>query len=122
MAKDAKVAVKKQYKKTQPVRLYQKGVFTSFRRSRTHQWENQALVAIQNCQSKEDAKWYMGKRVAYVYKVKNVSNNTRYRCSWGKVINTHGHAGAVRVKFAHNITARAMGATVRIMLYPNKTV
>jgi large subunit ribosomal protein L35Ae len=75
-----------------------------------------------NCNDKAGAKWYLGKRVAYVYKVKNTVNNTRYRCSWGKVINTHGHAGAVRVKFAHNITARAMGATVRIMLYPNKTV
>merc|ERR1711934_59505 len=123
MGKDApKVAVKKQYTKTQPVRLYQKGVFTSFRRSRTHQWENQALVAIQNCKSKADAKWYMGKRVAYVYKVKNVSNNTRSRCSWGKVMNTHGAAGMVRVKFAKNISGCATNANVRVMLYPNKTV
>ena len=122
MAKDAKVAVKKQYNKTQPVRLYQKGVFTSFRRSRTHQWENQALVEIQNCKAKADAKWYMGKRVAYVYKVKNVSNNTRYRVSWGKVMNTHGATGMVRVKFAKNITGCAIGANVRVMLYPNKTV
>tara|TARA_B100000780_G_C21012315_1_gene405452 strand:- start:629 stop:850 length:222 start_codon:yes stop_codon:yes gene_type:complete len=72
MVKEAKKQVaKKQYKKTAPVRLYQKGVFTSFRRSRCHQWEEQALVEIQNCKSKADAKWYMGKRVAYVYKVKN---------------------------------------------------
>ena len=75
-----------------------------------------------NCNDKASAKWYLGKRVAYVFKVKNTTNNTRYRVSWGKVINTHGSAGAVRVKFAHNITARAMGATVRIMLYPNKSV
>merc|ERR1712086_1032862 len=94
MAKDAKVAVKKQYHKTQPVRLYQKGVFTSFRRTRTHQWKNQALVVIQNCKDKASAKWYMGKRVAYIYKVKNNSN----------------------------ITGCAIGANVRVMLYPNKTV
>jgi large subunit ribosomal protein L35Ae len=122
MAKDAKVAVKKQYNKTQPVRLYQKAVFTSFRRSRTHQWENQALVEIQNCKSKADAKWYMGKRVAYVFKVKNIANNTRYRVQWGTIMNTHGAAGMVRVKFLKNITGCAIGANVRVMLYPNKTV
>merc|ERR1711907_44721 len=113
MAKDAKVAVKKQYKKTQPVRLYQKGVFTSFRRTRTHQWENQALVVIQNCKDKASAKWYMGKRVAYVYKAKTLSNNTKYRVCWGKVMNTHGAAGMVRVKFNKNISGCAIGANVR---------
>ena len=34
----------------------------------------------------------------------------------------HGHAGQVKVKFARNITAKAMGATVRIMLYPNRSI
>merc|ERR1719326_1651144 len=85
-----------QYHKTQPVRLYQKGIFTGFRRYRIGQVMNQALVSIQNCNDKAGARWYMGKRVAYVYKVKNNVNGTRFRCSWGKVINTHGHAGAVR--------------------------
>ena len=122
MVKDAKVAVKKVYHKTQPVRLYQKGVFTSFRRTRCHQWENQALVVIQNCKDKASAKWYMGKRVAYISKAKNTSNNTRYRVSWGTIMATHGAAGMVRVKFNTNITGCAIGANVRVMLYPNKTV
>jgi large subunit ribosomal protein L35Ae len=113
---------KKQYHKTQPVRLYQKGIFTGFRRYRIGQVMNQALVTIQNCADKAGARWYMGKRVAYVYKVKNTVNDTRFRCSWGKVVSTHGHAGAVRVTFNKNITARAMGAQVRVMLYPNKSV
>ena len=118
----AKEVARKTYKKTQPVRLYAKGVFTGFRRGQRTQTENQALVHIQNCKDLAGAKFYLGKRVAYVYKVKNNVNNTRYRCSWGKVVNTHGHAGAVRVRFAKNLTARAMGATVRVMLYPNKTI
>ena len=112
----------KQYHKTQPVRLYQKGIFTGFRRYRIGQVMNQALVTIQNCADKAGARWYLGKRVAHVYKVKNTVNGTRFRCSWGKVINTHGHAGAVRVSFRKNITARAMGGQVRVMLYPNKSV
>eukprot|EP00356_Strombidium_inclinatum_P002684 CAMPEP_0170478794 /NCGR_PEP_ID=MMETSP0208-20121228/247_1 /TAXON_ID=197538 /ORGANISM="Strombidium inclinatum, Strain S3" /LENGTH=120 /DNA_ID=CAMNT_0010751109 /DNA_START=28 /DNA_END=390 /DNA_ORIENTATION=+ len=118
MAKEIKTTKKKAT--SQPVRLYQKGVFTGFRRSRMHQTSGQALVTIQNCNDLTGAKWYLGKRVAYVYKVKNTVNNTRFRVSWGKVINTHGHAGAVRVKFAKNITPKAMGSTVRVMLYPNK--
>ena len=39
MAKEVKATQKKQYKKTQPVRLYAKGVFTGFRRARMNQYE-----------------------------------------------------------------------------------
>ena len=39
MAKEVKASQKKQYKKTQPVRLYAKGVFTGFRRARMNQYE-----------------------------------------------------------------------------------
>ena len=120
-ATDAKKGTKV-YHKTQPVRLYQKGIFTSFRRTKDHQQENQALVMIKNCSDLASAKWYMGKRVAYVYKVKNTSNNTRYRVKWGTVMSTHGHNGMVRVKFAKNISGCARGANVRVMLYPNKTI
>ena len=105
-----------------PVRLYQRGRFTGFRRARMSQNSNQALVHIENTQDKASAKFYLGKRVAYIYKVKNMSNNTKYRCSWGKVINTHGSAGAVRCSFKKNLPPQAMGANVRIMLYPNKTI
>ena len=81
---------------------------------------NQAIIHIQNCKDKQSARWYLGKRVAYIYKVPSKVNDTRFRVSWGKIINTHGHAGAVRAKFQTNITAGAMGATVRVMLYPNR--
>jgi len=35
---------------------------------------------------------------------------------------SHGNNGALRVKFNRNITAKAMGAYVRVMLYPNHSV
>ena len=105
-----------------PIRLYARAAFTGFRRARMSQRSNQALVHIENCADKDSAKWYLGKRVAYVYKVKNNVNNTRYRCLWGKVMNTHGHNGAVRCAFRKNITPSAMGALLRVMLYPNKTL
>lgn len=105
-----------------PVRLYQRAKFVSFRRNRKVQRERQALVNIENCNDKAAATWYLGKRVAYVYKVKNNVNNTRYRCRWGKVIATHGQNGAARVHFKKNICPHAMGSLVRVMLYPNKTI
>ena len=122
MPKEVKATQKKQYKKTQPVRLYAKGVFTGFRRARMNQYEGQALVHVQHCKDTAAASFYFGKRVAYVYKVKNNVNNTRFRVSWGKVMGSHGNNGALRVKFLRNITAKAMGDTVRVMLYPNHSV
>ena len=100
---------KKQYHKTQPVRLYQKGIFTGFRRYRIGQVMNQALVTIENCKDRTGAKFYAGNRVAYIQKVKNTVNNTRYRVQWGKVMGPHGNAGAVRCNFSKNLPPRAMG-------------
>ena len=117
-----KVKGKKQYSKTQPVRLYQNGVFTGFRRYRIGQTMNQAIVHIENCKDKQSAKFYQGKRVAYIQKVKNTVNNTRYRVQWGKVMVPHGNIGAVRCTFAKNLPSKAMGGRVRVMLYPNKTI
>ncbi len=34
----------------------------------------------------------------------------------------HGHAGQIKFKFARIISAKTMGATVRIMLYPNRII
>lgn len=116
-----KATTKKVYGKTQPVRLYVKGIFTGFRRGRSTQTENQALVHIENVKDKTSAKWYLGKRVAHIYKAKTLVNNTKFRVSWGKVVNTHGHAGAVRVKFSRNLNPGHITGTVRVMLYPNKT-
>jgi large subunit ribosomal protein L35Ae len=121
-AADTKVKGKTVYHKTQPVRLYQKAVFTSFRRTKDHQQENQVLIMIKNCSDLDGAKFYLGKRVAYVYKVKTISSNTRYRVRWGTIMSTHGHAGMVRVKFTKNLTGCARGANMRVMLYPNRTI
>lgn len=124
----------KQYKKTQPVRylmflpnlftcrLYVKGVFTGFRRGKTTQKEQQALIKIQGLKDRKDTGFYNGKRIAYVFKAKNVRNNTRYRVIWGTVIGPHGNNGSVRAHFRKNLPPRAMGGPVRVMLYPNRTI
>merc|ERR1712110_749903 len=123
MGKDAGAQDNKGSKKKRvaPVRLYQKGIFTGFRRSQRLQHEGQALIKIQGCVDRSSSKFYHGKRVAYVYRSK-AKTGQNYKCRWGKVIASHGNAGGVRVSFRKNLPPKAMGATVRVMLYPNKQI
>ena len=101
-------------------RLYAKGIFTGFKRGKRNQHERQHLLTIQGVNERKDTDYYLGKRVAYVYKAKTLKNNTRYRVRWGKVVQKHGNAGVVRAVFNRNLPARAFGAQVRVMLYPSQ--
>eukprot|EP00310_Coccolithus_braarudii_P023806 CAMPEP_0183351918 /NCGR_PEP_ID=MMETSP0164_2-20130417/26337_1 /TAXON_ID=221442 /ORGANISM="Coccolithus pelagicus ssp braarudi, Strain PLY182g" /LENGTH=124 /DNA_ID=CAMNT_0025524223 /DNA_START=47 /DNA_END=421 /DNA_ORIENTATION=- len=104
----------------QPIRLYTKGKFIGFRRSRESQRPGTALVTIEGVRTREDVEFYLGKRIAYVYRAKRAKEGSRYRVIWGKVCRAHGNSGVVRCNFKTNMPASAMGATVRVMLYPSR--
>ena len=105
-----------------PVRLWVKGKFLGFRRSREVQHPNQALLKLEGVNDADSAKFYQGKRVCYIYKAQNRRQGSKFRTIWGRVSRPHGKSGVVIARFKPNMPARAMGAAVRVMLYPNRTL
>ncbi|PWZ08173.1 60S ribosomal protein L35a-3 [Zea mays] len=87
--------------------------------SKSNQYETTSLVQIEGVNTKEDVAWYAGKRMAYIYKAKTKSSETRYRCIWGKVTRPHGNSGVVRAKFKSNLPPESMGRKVRVFMYPS---
>jgi len=100
--------------------LYVKGVFTGYTGGKKNTYHKTALVKMEGVEDVDGAQFYLGKRVAYVYKAKTVKGGSKFRVIWGKVNRTHGSNGMVRVSFRRNMPGQAMGGPVRVMLYPSK--
>ncbi|AMD19050.1 HBR149Wp [Eremothecium sinecaudum] len=100
-------------------RLYVKGKHLSYQRSKSVNNPNVSLVKIEGVANPEDAKFYLGKRVAYVYRCSKEVRGSKIRVIWGKITRTHGNSGVVRAKFRSNLPAKTFGASVRIFLYPS---
>ncbi|KAA0162565.1 hypothetical protein FNF28_04658 [Cafeteria roenbergensis] len=106
--------------KSQPVRLYVRAKFVGFKGSKVNQYHHTSILRLEDVNSKEETEFYLGKRAAFIYKAKTLKNGSNYRVIWGKVVRAHGTNGAVRAKFRSNLPAKAMGANVRVMLYPSR--
>ncbi|KAG0452151.1 hypothetical protein HPP92_025826 [Vanilla planifolia] len=101
------------------VRLYVRGTILGYKRSKSNQYENTSLIQIEGVNTKEEVNWYLGKRMAYIYRAKTKKNDTHYRCIWGKVTRLHGNSGVVRAKFKTNLPPQSMGRKVRVFMYPS---
>jgi large subunit ribosomal protein L35Ae len=89
------------------------------RSSKRNQKEAQNILKLEGVNDTSAARWYAGKRVCYIYKAKTEKNGTKLRAIWGRVSRPHGTTGAVRAKFTKNLPPKALGAPVRVMLYPS---
>ena len=94
----------------QPVRLYAKGVILGYKRSKSNCYANCTLLKIDGVRTKDDTKFYVGKKEI---------QNSKFRVMWGKIRRSHGNSGVVRAKFNKNIPPKAFGAACRVMLYPS---
>mmetsp|Transcript_66094 Transcript_66094/g.204565 ORF Transcript_66094/g.204565 Transcript_66094/m.204565 type:complete len:124 (+) Transcript_66094:87-458(+) len=121
MAVEQKKAAKKppHKKRSQPTRLYCRGVILGPKRSKSNVYPNCTLIKIEGVKTRADTAFYCGKRIAYIYKAKTEKRNTKYRVMWGKIRRPHGNSGVVRAKFRKNIPAMAFGGPCRVMLYPS---
>ena len=104
----------------EPVRLYVKGQVLGFKRSKANQQNHTTLLKIDGVVTKPETDFYLGKRIAYVYKAKTEKKGTKFRCIWGRVMRPHGNVGVVKAKFAKNLPPIALGGSVRVMLYPSR--
>ena len=91
-------------------------------RALTKQKSHTSLIKIQGVNSTADTKFYLGKKIMYMYRVKTPQgeNGSRFRVMWGKVCRAHGTNGIVRTKFRNNLPPSAIGAPVRVMLFPSR--
>ncbi|KAI5478938.1 60S ribosomal protein l33 [Pseudohyphozyma bogoriensis] len=100
-------------------RLYAKGRVSGFKRGKRNQRVHTSLVQIEGVANKEEAQFYLGKRIAYVYTAPKAINGSKVRIIWGKVTRSHGNSGMVRSKFRQNLPPTSFGHSVRVMLYPS---
>ena len=77
-------------------------------RGKSNQYPSTSLIQIEGVNTTEEVNWYLGKRLAYVYKAKTKKNGTLYRAIWGKVVKPHGNSGVVRARFKSNLPPSSM--------------
>ncbi|KAG1401946.1 hypothetical protein G6F60_006048 [Rhizopus arrhizus] len=94
--------------------LYSKGRVLGYERAKRNQNPNVSLIQVEGVQTTKDAQFYLGKRVAYVYRAQREINGSKIRVIWGRIARTHGTNGVVKARFRKNLPPKVFGASVRV--------
>ena len=69
-----------------------RGRHISYQRGKRNTNPGTSLIQIEGVQDPKAASFYLGKRIAYVYRAKREIRGSKIRVLWGKVTRTHGKA------------------------------
>jgi len=83
------------------------GIILSYRRGRHTQNVNQMLIELDNVDSREKAKEYVGKKLIW--------KSSSGKETKGEIIALHGNKGVVRAKFERNLPGQAMTTKVQVV-------
>lgn len=70
--------------------FHSQGKHLSYKRGKRNTDPNTSLIKIEGVDDSKAGSFYLGKRIAYVYRAKKEIRGTKIRVIWGKVTRTHG--------------------------------
>lgn len=93
-------------------------VSSCYHRGRRNTYHHTNLLQLEGVNDKAASNYYLGKKVAYIYKAQKAVSGSKFRVVWGKVMRGHGTNGVVRAKFSTNLSV-SLSKYLQYILIPS---